>query len=262
VSGTRGDLHDFCRIGYRTDDGSTWGADQLHQVSLATPAGMVRWGYGMPVAGARTQGDAIHRESAAMRTDASFAEVAAFHGHVCPGLAIGYRMTRAALALLAAGRAEDEDLVAVVENDACGVDAVQFLSGCTFGKGNLVFRDYGKQAYTFFHRHTGRAVRVRAAEGEAAQSAPADRAERTEWLLSAPADDVVEVREVALAPPEHARIRRSVSCALCGERVMESRARISEGQITCIPCSEARPGQDQPAPAARSGPGPEQTPTP
>jgi len=75
--------------------------------------------------------------------DDSFAAVVRFHGHLCPGLAIGYRMTRAALAALGAGRAEDEDLVAVVENDACGVDAVQYLSGCTFGKGNLIFRDVG-----------------------------------------------------------------------------------------------------------------------
>ena len=39
--------------------------------------------------------------------------------------------------------AADEEIVAIVENDACGVDALQCVTGCTFGKGNLIFRDYG-----------------------------------------------------------------------------------------------------------------------
>jgi hypothetical protein len=45
-----------------------------------------------------------------------------------------------------------------VENDSCAVDAVQVMTGCTFGKGNLIFRDYGKQAYTFMSRATGKAL--------------------------------------------------------------------------------------------------------
>ncbi len=69
-------------------------------------------------------------------------------------------MTLVALDFLGVERAEDEELVAIVENDACGVDAVQYVAGCTFGKGNLVFRDWGKPVYTFFSRRTGRGVRV------------------------------------------------------------------------------------------------------
>ncbi len=57
-------------------------------------------------------------------------------------------------------RAMDEELVAIVENDACGVDAVQVLTGCTFGKGNFIFYDYGKMAFTFFSRKTGKGVRL------------------------------------------------------------------------------------------------------
>jgi formylmethanofuran dehydrogenase subunit E len=70
-------------------------------------------------------------------------DIAEFHGHTCPGLAIGYRVSRYALEALG-GRSEDEELVAVVENDSCAVDAVQVMTGCTFGKGNLIFHDYGR----------------------------------------------------------------------------------------------------------------------
>src|SRR5512136_2011081 len=83
-----------------------------------------------------------------------------FHGHLCPGLALGYRVAKAALRELDAERSGDEELVAVVENDSCAVDAIQFITGCTFGKGNLVFRDYGKHVYTFYNRRTGRGIRI------------------------------------------------------------------------------------------------------
>src|SRR5574340_197535 len=83
-----------------------------------------------------------------------------FHGHLCPGLALGYRVAKAALRELDAERPGDEELVAVVENDSCAVDAIQFITGCTFGKGNLVFRDYGKHVYTFYNRRTGVGVRI------------------------------------------------------------------------------------------------------
>ena len=68
-----------------------------------------------------------------------------FHGHICPGLAIGYAAVKAGSRVLGLSTAEDEEIVAFVENDSCAVDAVQVLLGCTFGKGNLIFRDWGKQ---------------------------------------------------------------------------------------------------------------------
>ena len=89
-----------------------------------------------------------------------FAEAAAFHGHVCPGLALGYRAAETALERLRTGRAEDEELVTIAETDACGVDAIQVLTGCTVGKGNLFFKNYGKHAFTFINRLTGDAVRI------------------------------------------------------------------------------------------------------
>lgn len=58
------------------------------------------------------------------------------------------------------GRSADEEVVAVVETDMCAVDAIQFLTGCTFDKSNLIFRDYGKNAFTFVRRSDNKAIRV------------------------------------------------------------------------------------------------------
>ena len=71
-----------------------------------------------------------------------------FHGHLCPGLAWGIRVSEAALAMLGP-RSQDEELVAVVETDSCAVDAIQYLTGCTFGKGNLRYLDHGQNVFTF-----------------------------------------------------------------------------------------------------------------
>jgi len=71
--------------------------------------------------------------------NAEFEQIINFHGHIYPGIAIGYRMTKAAMSFLSGSKAKDEEIVAIVENDACGVYAVQCLAGCTFGKGNFIF---------------------------------------------------------------------------------------------------------------------------
>src|SRR5210317_567836 len=89
-----------------------------------------------------------------------FQEVVKFHGHACPGLAFGFRVTKLALRELGIDRSSDEELVAVVENNSCAVDAIQAMAGCTFGKGNLIFKDHGKQVYTFIKRSSGESVRV------------------------------------------------------------------------------------------------------
>ena len=81
-----------------------------------------------------------------------------FHGPWCPGLAIGVRA--AELALKEIGKASDEEIVAVVETDMCAVDAIQYLTGCTFGKGNLIYKDYGKTAFTFYRLDRASAMAI------------------------------------------------------------------------------------------------------
>jgi len=118
------------------------------------------------------------------------------------------------------------------------VDAVQFILGCTFGKGNLHFRDYGKQAFTVFRRSDGRGVRLvlNAPERELTREESAAR------LLEEPDDVLFTVGEPKEPMPERAVIRKSGVCALCGERVMETRLMpLPDGRRVCIPCSGGTP---------------------
>ena len=190
-----------------------------------------------------------------------FAEAARFHGHICPGLALGYRAAGIALERLRSGRAEDEELVTIAETDACGVDAIQVLTGCTAGKGNLLFKDHGKHAFTFINRVTGDAVRVvgnpsfdtdsldpglaslrtRVMQGQASGEELAEYRRRidriVEKILDLPAETLFTIREVDVDMPERARIFKSVPCAKCGELTAESRVRVEDGKFVCRSCS-------------------------
>jgi formylmethanofuran dehydrogenase subunit E len=169
-----------------------------------------------------------------------YSEIVTFHGHKCPGLAIGYRMACAGMEGLASMRAEDEEIVAIVENDACGVDALQCVTGCTFGKGNLIFRDYGKQVFTLYSRASRSGVRVVFNGRDIPEALRKDRMALAEWILAAPVASLCSVSKVSVPEPEPAQIRKSAACASCGEMVMESRLRKVDGKRVCIPCAEGR----------------------
>lgn len=181
-----------------------------------------------------------------------------FHGHLCPGLVIGYKAARAALDALGVERAEDEELFAIVETDACGADAVQVLTGCTFGKGNFLFRDLGKHAFTVGSRKSGRAFRAclkanawspseerqrlfeKRQDGQA--SAEEQKAFReghvrsSRTMMAMPADELLDIREVSGEMPARARMVKSQTCPDCGEPVREDYLSDEGGRRVCPAC--------------------------
>lgn len=155
-----------------------------------------------------------------------------FHGHRCPGLAIGFRAAVLALERLGlSAAAEDEELVCITENDACGVDAVQVVTGCTLGKGNLLFHGTGKMAFSFYSRTSGRSVRL------VLKPLPElDREEKIRFLLTAPGEEIFLYKPAVLPLPEKARHFADVTCAACGERIPEHKARLKDGLPLCLDC--------------------------
>lgn len=169
--------------------------------------------------------------------DRQYKKIIKFHGHSCPGLAIGYRMTLAAMEFLNLNIAEDEELVAIVENDACGVDALQFLSGCTMGKGNLVFKDFGKAVYTIYDRKSKTGVRVYCNREKIPEEVRTNRSNYINWLLDLDHKDFLELQPVKIEEPPKAVIRNSLKCDCCGEYVMETRIKKIKHKNICLPCS-------------------------
>jgi formylmethanofuran dehydrogenase subunit E len=189
-----------------------------------------------------------------------------FHGHLCPGLVYGYRVAKEAMARLELSRAKDEETVVISENDSCAIDAFQVLLGTTVGKGNLLLKDYGKNAYTVFDRRTGRALRFIRRKSYAYQgdekaeyaileekmnngSATEEDLKRQKLLkaqdlLRLPFADLYDTEEVA-APvmPPYAALAPSLSCDSCGEMTMATcLVTMAAGRRLCPPCAKRAKG--------------------
>ena len=156
-----------------------------------------------------------------------------FHGHECPGLAIGVRACEAAILRMNIGFSDDEQIVCVTENDACGVDAIQAILSCTLGKGNLLYRETGKQAFSFFNRKSGERIRVCLAD---MNRGGMDKSQWQERLLSAPLNEIFTFSEPKYDLPERAKIFATVVCENCGEGAPENKMHLEGGRIVCADC--------------------------
>ena len=157
---------------------------------------------------------------------------AVFHGHECGGLTIGYKAALYAIELLDLHFSDDEQVVCITENDACGVDAIQVILGCSVGKGNLLFHLRGKQAFSFYNRTTGRSVRLVLKDRPEGMS----RQESFAYYQSARPEDLFDVKPATLPLPERAQLFESYVCECCGETVGSNWIRLRNGKKLCLDC--------------------------
>lgn len=183
------------------------------------------------------------------------------HGHFCPGSAMGVKAAARAVREIGVKPNGMEKVIAIVETNNCFSDGVQMVTGCSFGNNALIYRDYGKTAFTLAKR-TGDGIRVSTNMDRAHKDRPPEiaelwdkvivRREGTEeesrrlsrlWkersfsILDIPDDEILVIQNVKIDVPAYAPIFASVKCCECGETFMETRARIKEGNPVCLPCS-------------------------
>lgn len=193
-------------------------------------------------------------------TDDLIAQAVVFHGHLCPGLAMGLRA--AEIVLREVGRrTEDEEIFAVVETDQCAVDAIQFLVGCTVGRGMLIQLDYGKNAYSFYRPRDGKSFRIVSrpdAAGPLSEEheqlwvkqrartlTPADKKRfwelqnaRARVILALPLEEVYTFTDAPPLGPRPPRTGPFLTCESCGEKVMEARTQRANHRVLCRACAE------------------------
>lgn len=169
-----------------------------------------------------------------------------FHGDACSGIKTGTRM--AILGMEAIGikdpLGEDKkNLLVYVESDRCASDAILAITGCHPGKRTLKVFNYGKMAATFVNLKTGKAVRVASKnrEGDIVTTREMILANpHTDEHLMKPDNELFDVQEVDVKIPEGelpGPPSRVVTCAVCGERVMDQRDVLIDGKYYCIPCA-------------------------
>lgn len=187
------------------------------------------------------------------------------HGHHCVGSTMGVIAAHRAMKELGVkNNTGMEHVLAIVEANNCFSDGIQVVTGCTFGNNALIYRDYGKTAFTLLKRN-GEGVRIvtRPSTGELLKNnepefaelyrkvvterraTPKEEARMIELnmkhcyhILSIPADEIFKIEKVIMDPPvKYSMILGSYLCARCGEKVIETRTVKREGNILCIPCA-------------------------
>lgn len=155
-----------------------------------------------------------------------------FHGYACPGLAVGFKACEAAIEKMGITFSKKEELVCVIENDSCSVDAIQVIMGCSFGRGNLIYRDRGKFAFSFFNRNTMESIRIVFRDFPRID----DKNVFMEYLLNANISELFDYKHPNFSLPEKIRKFESTACELCGEKAAENKIRIMNGKKVCLDC--------------------------
>lgn len=176
------------------------------------------------------------------------ARAAEFHGHLCAGQIIGVRMAMLGLRELGITDPQGKDrkkLMVYVEVSRCAADAIMTVTGCRAGKRSFKIMDTGKVAATFINLESFSGIRVIAVndiqekiaakypgveEKTAQKSAYREMPDRE--LFTVQAVSVALRSEDTPGTPAH-----KVSCALCGETILDRRNIEQNGATLCRPCA-------------------------
>lgn len=185
------------------------------------------------------------------------------HDHVCPRQVLGLRMGELAGELLGVALPQgDKCLFAFVETDGCFADGVMVATGCSLGHRTMRLQDYGKVAVTVVDTRTDPCCAVRIwPHPLARQRAASDvSGAQSRWhaqfaaYQAMPVDELLCARPVELTTSMQTLVSRPgvrVTCAACGEEIVNEREVVRDGMILCRSCA----GQSYyrfPNPAARA----------
>ncbi|MDR2827692.1 MAG: FmdE family protein [Candidatus Adiutrix intracellularis] len=162
----------------------------------------------------------------------------AFHGHLCSGQILGIRMGLAGLRLLNLTPGEKyRDLVLFIETDRCMADAIHIVTGITFGRRQIKWRDFGKAAVTFLDLASDRAFRV----ASRSEPRPAhDEKDLTAFWSRYTDEEILIIHEVIVElklEDRPGRPLRRVPCSICGEDVLDGREVEVNGHYLCRACA-------------------------
>lgn len=190
------------------------------------------------------------------------ANVAHYHGHLCPELAIGYRAALIAQEELGISRENAPQFFILAENMSSAIESLQLITGCTIGNQNFFAYDLGKHVYYFgSYAHVsepGKALRLalinlavdlshkRELEKRII-SGKAGLEERQEYQQAI--DKAVEIilkiepealfakTRISLQPPKTGGRLDYIRCSVCGEVTALEKCNPVEKGFICQVCS-------------------------
>ncbi len=188
---------------------------------------------------------------------------AQIHGHFCPGLSLGVMAACKAMQLINLSSDGLEDILAIVETNNCFSDGIQFVCGCTFGNNSLIYKDFGKTAFTLTKRN-GKGIRISTKSDsrdyirkqtnkfssnyqkvvkehdhseESIEKFKITGFEKSLLIIKMDFDQIFKIENIETKIPSYAPSHESVICAKCSESIMSSRIVKKGKEKYCKACS-------------------------
>jgi formylmethanofuran dehydrogenase subunit E len=136
------------------------------------------------------------------------------------------------------------------------------MTGCTFGKGNFIFKNYGKHAFSLMDRQKEKGIRVcllpdvfesdpeyfplsKKVQRDEASAKETRRfrqlhRDRVQKILKAEPESLFKIEKMSADLPPKARIMESGICDLCGEPTKVDLLRKIRSRKICVPCAKRR----------------------
>jgi len=76
-------------------------------------------------------------------------QVIDFHGHICPEIALGYRVAQIAMRELGICPTPKSEILVTAYTHSCALDAFQIINRATYGRGNLLVKEKKLHVYHF-----------------------------------------------------------------------------------------------------------------
>ncbi len=187
-----------------------------------------------------------------------FQDAVDFHRHLCLDIAVGYRAAEILVREMGDELKNMKEVVALVGNQTCALDAIQEITGCTFGKRNLILTQVGKPVYILQNTKTGNSVRaycrywdsfdhtefralrkaVKKPDATAEQKTTLERLtkEAIDKILSAPESALFQVSHIVLPAPKISGKYPAAACDACGEHTDEALLTETSGKKCCKEC--------------------------
>lgn len=191
-----------------------------------------------------------------------FKDAVAFHQHLCLDIAIGYRAAKTLVKEMGDEIKNMKEVVALVGNETCALDAIQEITGCTFGKRNLILAHTGKAVYILQNTSTGNAVRVYCkywdtfdhsqlrelrkatkrsdASDEDKEKLKKKTEEIIDTIMAAPDSELFSISRVTLPPPPKSGKYLAEACDQCGEHVNVALLTNEDEKRMCQECATSK----------------------
>lgn len=175
-------------------------------------------------------------------------KVIEFHGHTCPDIALGFRVSQIASRELGVRPSLSSELMVTAETLSCALDALQVLNQTTLGRGNLILNERGKQVYYFQYSGSNEVVKV-AINAEILKQVSSvaqvdnPRAKQNKTLEAIQYILGCEENSFCTVSKQSGNLSKEIPpaswsiCSVCGEAVKSEFAILKEEQVFCPDCN-------------------------